>query len=359
MSRAAFGPRGAVRPGPFGAIEQRGRVAPSAGRQYHHSLRRASKAAGLGGWLEVDGQDCARHLRALPRIPWRDGDTTRGNGTGEALVHQRSGWHGWGVGVGLAPLLICAAVGPLRTRTDRFRALLLRGKPLTATRTPPHDPASLGPPVLRGPRGRGVHRCRRRSRLRRTQVYSPSIAAASNVYTTTLSDATGQCSSGWFNASNLDVPAGIISTQVTLIGGGGGGSTSNGQSATDGVGGGAQVVATIPAANLAAGSVLYAHLGCGGGAGTGGPTGGAGASVRAAPERAARRRPAAARSVGPPRVTMPQAEAEAAALLCVVAAVATNCNGGTIIGVEVAVPPAARSHSSGAPAVTGATGGKV
>ena len=111
------------------------------------------------------------------------------------------------------------------------------------------------------------------------EVYSPSIAAASNVYTETINGATGPCSGSWFNNSTLVVPAGIISTQVTMIGGGGGGSTSNGTNATDGVGGGAaQVVATIPAANLAAGSVLYAHLGCGGGAGSGTPTGGAGGS---------------------------------------------------------------------------------
>ncbi|HEY6428063.1 MAG TPA: hypothetical protein VIX84_12635, partial [Acidimicrobiales bacterium] len=110
------------------------------------------------------------------------------------------------------------------------------------------------------------------------EVYSPSVAAASNVYTETVNGSTGQCStSSWYNASTLVVPAGVVSTEVTLVGGGGGGGSASGTNAAGGVGGGAaQIDATIPATDLPAGSELYAHLGCGGGAGVGSSTGAGG-----------------------------------------------------------------------------------
>ena len=196
------------------------------------------------------------------------------------------------------------------------------------------------------------------------EVYSPSIAAASNVYTETVSGATGSCSAGWFNNSSLVVPAGIISTQVTLIGGGGGGSSAGGNNTTGGAGGGAaQVNDTIPASSLPTGSVLYAHLGCGGGAGSTNPTGGsggAGESNTGAGSSSPTGSGGSGATAQPANAANAGGGGGGGSALCVVAAAATDCNGGTIVGVAGGGGGAAGAVSRGGapPAVTGATGGE-
>ena len=195
------------------------------------------------------------------------------------------------------------------------------------------------------------------------EVYSPSIAAASNVYTETISGTTGECSGGWFNNSTLDVPAGIVSTQVTLVGGGGGGSAATGTNTAGGPGGGAaQVVATIPAANLASGSVLYAHLGCGGGAGATAPTGGAGGTGEGDSGAGSATATGSGAAGGTAEGDNAGGGGGGGSALCVVATVAANCGGGTIVGVAGGGGAAAGAVSRGTipapPAVTGATGGE-
>src|SRR5580658_5474532 len=54
------------------------------------------------------------------------------------------------------------------------------------------------------------------------EVFSTPAAGAANVYTNIVNGTTGVCSAGWYTAGDLVVPAGVISTQVTLVGGGGG-----------------------------------------------------------------------------------------------------------------------------------------
>ena len=195
------------------------------------------------------------------------------------------------------------------------------------------------------------------------EVYSPSIAAASNVYTQTISGTTGPCSGTWFNNTNLVVPAGIISTQVTLIGGGGGGSAANGTNATGGVGGGgAQVEATIPASGLPAGSVLYSHLGCGGGAGSGAPTAGAGGTGESDSGAGSTTPTGSGAAGGTAQGDNAGGGGGGGSALCVVATAASNCSGGTILGVAGGGGGAAGAVSRGTfptpPAVTGATGGE-
>ena len=195
------------------------------------------------------------------------------------------------------------------------------------------------------------------------EVYSPSIAAASNVYTHTVSGATGACSGSWFNNTNLVVPAGIISTQVTLIGGGGGGSTASGTNTTGGVGGGgSQVEATIPASGLPAGSVLYSHLGCGGGAGSGTPTGGAGGTGESDSGTGSPTATGSGAAGGTAQGDNAGGGGGGGSALCVVATAASNCSAGTIIGVAGGGGGAAGAVSRGVipapPDVTGAAGGE-
>ncbi len=192
------------------------------------------------------------------------------------------------------------------------------------------------------------------------EVYSPSIAAASNVYTETINGTTGPCSSGWYSGSSLDVPAGVISTQVTMVGGGGGGSATSAADASGGVGGGAsEVVATIPAASLHGGSVLYAHLGCGGGAGSIAPGAGAG-GVGESDSGAGSGSPTGSGAAGgTAQGDNGGGGGGGGSALCVVAAAATNCSGGTIIGVAGGGGGAAAAVTRGTPpAITGAAGGE-
>ena len=186
------------------------------------------------------------------------------------------------------------------------------------------------------------------------EVYSPKFAAASNTYTETVSGATGECSNGWFNSSNLDVPAGIINTQVTLVGGGGGGSAA-GSSATDGVGGGAaQVTTTISSTLLAAGSLLYAHLGCGGGAGSTSPTAGAGGIGESDSGQGSTSPTGSGAAGGTAQANNAGGGGGGGSAVCVLSTASTNCSGGTIIGVAGGGGGAAGADNGGA---TGATGG--
>ena len=187
------------------------------------------------------------------------------------------------------------------------------------------------------------------------EVYSPLFAAASNIYTETVNGATGECSSGWFNSSNLDVPAGIINTQVTLVGGGGGGSAA-GSSAAGGVGGGAaQVIATISSAQMPAGSLLYAHLGCGGGAGSTSPAGGAGGAGESNAGQGTTSPTGSGAVGGTAQGNNAGGGGGGGSAVCVVSTASTNCSGGTMIGVAGGGGGAAGADNSGA---TGAAGGR-
>ena len=183
----------------------------------------------------------------LPIVPWWDGDRTRGTIYGEGLVHQRSGWH-----------------GRARKRASAHaipRAPLRRAPPCASRNVSVHPGVDLS--VLRNThrvdnrpgrqlaRGQvlpeltacslgvtGWSRCPLPAALSigalaafvavAPEVYSPSIAAASNVYTETVSGTRRTVLERLVRQFEPgSCPRASSPTQVTLIGGGGGGSASS------------------------------------------------------------------------------------------------------------------------------------
>ena len=123
-----------------------------------------------------------------------------------------------------------------------------------------------------------------------------------------------------------------------------------------------QVSATIPEADLPSGSVLYTHLGCGGGAGSNSsaiPQEGAGADGESATPGSSTTTGSGAAG-GTAQGDNAGGGGGGASALCVVATAASDCSGGTIIAVAGGGGGAAGAVSQGAapPAVSGASGGQ-
>ena len=248
----------------------------------------------------------------------------------------RAGTDG-GAGARALPSYLCSRRTASGYALTVFRPPL-HGRPLSSMRAR-HAPvtglAPVDPPVLhRRSGGRVGHRCGRRRRRRRTRgVLTVDRRGLERLHRRRSAARPGSARAVGSTASNLVVPAGIISTQVTLIGGGGGGSATSAFNASGGVGGGgAQVVATIPAANLPAGSVLYSHLGCGGGAGLTTPTAGAGGTGESNSGAGSATATGSGAAGGIAQSDNAGGGGGGGSALCVVASASTNCSGGTIIG---------------------------